>query len=496
MPTSETQAALLREQCEREDLVMFVNACFAATGQTEYYSDQYSQSVSIDFLHQYVLVNYRLVYARALAAGVNHFNQMLIVRNLLRAGAPSDSVQRAEEGGLIAATLRQLPTHRVYKLFQRLATEGVNNRRTRAVIRNYCAARKNQTFEAVKYRNKFRRAVRHAHAEVDGETASFLFSLKAQKRFQEPLFDAYRRAHYSKQAVYELPYSVAEGLAARHGIPRDVFLRNIEPQMTQAEKLRVQNLTRRETKQAVQFDLARSPLTRLAIYVLSLPMEERTSRADELHAALKSAAARTQRKSPLELGKVAAVLDRSRSAWGSRERRRRPLAVAVATHYLLAAASDRYCSFWTPAREIGKTCYQADDKVFLVNASGQSDLATPLLDAIEWRPEQLTLVSDGYENAPVDAVNQIVHAYRQRLAPAHPISFLHANPVFDADHFSPRRLGAAILTIGLRDAEDLNASLRFAKFAAGEATRVELESYLGDIAREFLQDATDQETQP
>ncbi|WP_199193369.1 hypothetical protein [Blastopirellula marina] len=487
MPISDSHYAQLREKCEREDLVMFVNACFAATGQKEYYSDQYAQSVSIDFLHQYVLGNYRRVYARALAAGVNHFNQALIIRNLLRAGAPDEPAFRAEEGRLIAATLRQLPTNRAYQLFDRLAGEGVNNRRTRAVVRDYCQGRKNHAFEVLKYRNKFRKAVRHAHAAVDDETARFLFARNEQTRFDEPLYDAYRRAHYSKQAVYELPFTVAEGLAARHGIPRDIFLRNIQPQMTQAEKLRVQNAAKRASKQPIAIDMPRAPLTKLALYVLSLPLQERTERSDELHLALQNAARRAQRKSPLRLGKVAAVMDRSRSTWGSRERRRRPLAVAVATHYLLAAASDEFRSFWTPARGDAPDQLPADGKAFLVDAGGQSDLATPLLDALDWRPEQILLISDGYENAPCDAVNQIVRVFRQRLQATMPISFVHANPVFDADHFSPHRLGDSLLTIGLRDAEDLNGSLRFAKFAAGEATRAELETYLGELAADYLQ---------
>ena len=45
-----------------------------------------------------------------------------------------------------------------------------------------------------------------------------------------------------------------------------------------------------------------------------------------------------------------------------------------------------------------------------------------------------------------------------------------------------------MLTIGLRDAEDLGASLGFAKFAAGEASQTELEIYLGDLAKRLIED--------
>ncbi len=66
-----------------EDLVVFLNACFACTGQREFYSDGHEQTVSIAFLHDYIRGNYRRLYARSLAAGVNHFNQGRILLELL-----------------------------------------------------------------------------------------------------------------------------------------------------------------------------------------------------------------------------------------------------------------------------------------------------------------------------------------------------------------------------------------------------------------------------
>ena len=93
------------ERVAQEDLVLFINACFACSGQSEFYGGSESQSVSIRFLHEYILGNYRRFYARTLAAGVNHFNQALIIQNLLAAGAPTEAVQRHEEGQLILAAL-------------------------------------------------------------------------------------------------------------------------------------------------------------------------------------------------------------------------------------------------------------------------------------------------------------------------------------------------------------------------------------------------------
>ena len=59
------------EQVEREDLVMFINASFACTRQHEFYGDSAGQHISIEFLHAYTLGNYRRLYSRTLAAGIN-----------------------------------------------------------------------------------------------------------------------------------------------------------------------------------------------------------------------------------------------------------------------------------------------------------------------------------------------------------------------------------------------------------------------------------------
>jgi hypothetical protein len=64
--------------------------------------------------------NYRRLYARTLAAGVNHFNQSQIVLNLLTTGAHTRAEDRAEENALITAALARLPPQRVFRLFEAL----------------------------------------------------------------------------------------------------------------------------------------------------------------------------------------------------------------------------------------------------------------------------------------------------------------------------------------------------------------------------------------
>jgi len=121
------------EQVAREDLVMFINACFACTGQREFYDDAYGQKVSLDFLHDYILGNYRLLYTRTLAAGINHFNQSQIILKLLATGRETLPENRAEEGATIATALQALPPHRAWRVLEQLRIRGINNRRARAI---------------------------------------------------------------------------------------------------------------------------------------------------------------------------------------------------------------------------------------------------------------------------------------------------------------------------------------------------------------------------
>jgi hypothetical protein len=463
-----TRRALQTERVEREDLVMFINACFSCTGQAEFYGASGQQAVSIDFLHRYILGNYRQLYRRTLAAGVNHFNRGLILVNLLAEGASDLHAEaRLEEGRLIAAAMRDLPPQRALKVMRALSQQRVNNRRARATIRDYLAWRPDRVFDAVKYRALVRRAAAHAHIALPGELGPFLFAPRRVKAFETSALEQWRAAHYAKGPIFDLPFTVAQGLAAKKGVSAEEIFRRGQATMTAAERLRAQRAAEREGV-TVELDLGAAPLTRIALYALSLPERERQARRSEVHDALERSAGRALRRHPLSLPKVAAVLDRSYSASGSTEKRRRPLAVALGASYLLRAAAREYRAFWS-----APTSDEA-----LVTPYGQTDLATPLLDALDWGAEIVVLVSDGFENDPIGAAGEIVRCFRERLDPHRRTSFIHMNPVFDSERYAPRNLGLAVPTVGLRDAEDLPVVLGFARFADGSAPLSELEQFL------------------
>jgi hypothetical protein len=112
------------------------------------------------------------------------------------------------------------------------------------------------------------------------------------------------------------------------------------------------------------------------------------------------------RRSPLSLGKVAAVLDNSYSTSGTQEKKRRPLGVAWAVDRVLAAASREYRAFWTHPFAGAKP-----------EARGATDLSTPILDARETSPELLVIVSDGVENDPPGGAGAVLKFWQSQLDP-------------------------------------------------------------------------------
>ncbi|WP_371483068.1 hypothetical protein [Kitasatospora sp. NBC_00315] len=473
MPTDESPGDLVAA----DDVLLFVNAAITATGQREFHSAAAEQRLSLDFLHAYILGNYRDLYAAVLALDINDHNAALIIRGLLESAGDATTAQRRSEGRLIARRLALLPPPRVYRLIRALRTARVNNRRTRAIVRDWIAARPDPALDAVKYRPGLKAALRHAHlSPPTEELGTFLFRPAGQAHFATPLLDAWRRAHYEQRALYELPYSVAEGFAARHGVDRGAFLRKIAPRMTRLEQLRLQESAREVGADAVRTDLARMPLTRLAGYVLGLPVDARVRRRAELTGALRTAARRVAGPHLGTWGRVAAVLDDSFSTAGSGQKRRRPLTAALASHHLLEALAAEYTPLWTSGRTDALLAYPY----------GPTPLGLRILDALDTAPDRLLIVSDGWDNAPPGLAAEVLRIWRTRLDPQGRTRVVHLNPVYDPEDFDVRRLAPTIPTAGLRDAEDLPTLVELAGFAEGRTGLAELTAYLDARTRAFL----------
>lgn len=457
-----------------EDMLMFVNAAITSSGQREFHSGAHEQRLSLDFLHEYMSGNYRDLYAATLALDVNDHNAVHIARTLLATPGDTDLEQRRLEGRLIGRRLRLVAPQRVYGLFSWLRQSRVNNRRTRAIMRDWLAHRPDPAFDAVKYRTQVKHASRHAHlAPATGELGDFLFA--ARRHYTQPILEAWRRAHYEQASIYDLPYTVAEGFAAKHKIDRATFLERIAPKMTRMELLRTRGSAQRAGAD-IAVDLRVMPLTRLASYVLSLPLSERANRRAELTDALRAAAVRVAGRAAGRWGRVAAVLDDSFSTYGSGQKRRRPLAVALACNFLFEALAEHYVPLWTSGRT----------DALLTYPRGVTPLGERVLDALEHRPERVLIVSDGWDNAPDGMAGEVLRVWRSRLDPGHQVSAVHLNPEFDAHAFDVKALGH-VPTVGVRDAEDVPALVEFARFTEGRTGLAQLKAHFDDRVTRFLE---------
>jgi hypothetical protein len=175
-------------------------------------------------------------------------------------------------------------------------------------------------------------------------------------------------------------------------------------------------------------------------------------------------------------GRVTAVLDDSFSAFGSGTKRRRPLAVAVACHYLLEALAGDYRALWLSGR--------SDE--LLLYPFGPTPLGSRIMDALETGPERLVIVSDGWDNAPAGLASEVLRVWRTRLDLDGRVSVVHLNPVYDAADFDVRRLSSSVPTAGIRDAEDLPSLVELAQFAEGRSGLPELQAHLADRVSAFL----------
>lgn len=450
------------DRVRREDLLLFVNAGLTATGQGGYYHSGEKTRLSLAFLHRYICGNYRPLYSLTLASGLNHHNMAHGIFCLLASGVPEDASEKVRENELLGRLVDQLPPHRMYRLIERLAKSRVNNRRCRAVIRRFLDGRRDLAFDAVKYHRRLKIALLHSHFRAHPEVARFCFEGARGKPYTLELLETYRQAHYDSSAIYRLPFSVASGLAQKKGIARETFMERIQPMMTEREKLRHQRAG------AKSYDPRKLDLVELCVYFLASRDNERENLLQAMLAKAKEQAKKICLPHGLRSQRVAAVLDRSRSSFGVREARRRPLAVTLAAHLILQESVQGYKGFWTSPTESLQYLYPLDF----------TNLGEPLIEALKCEPDLILVISDGRENAPRGACEAIASTVLKRFAK--PPQFLHLNPVYDPDEFTPKTLGPSWPVVGIARAEDMSTAMAVARFARGQGSVDQFESFLRD----------------
>jgi len=130
----------------------------------------------------------------------------------------------------------------------------------------------------------------------------------------------------------------------------------------------------------------------------------------------------SERKEKLNIGKVAVVIDASRSMQGSDKRPMHPFLTSLSILSILDNIES--------VHYVGGKNVRVADTLSAVIPSGGSDLWRGLVDAVLTGAEKILVISDGYENSPK---GMFEHVYKHFKDSGYEFELLHINPVFSAD---------------------------------------------------------------
>lgn len=442
------------KELDTELIDRFLNTAMTSTLQEEYYTKSDEQTKKVLKIHDELLQKHRDVYGISVLLPINNIQQSLIIKNLIK---NSEVPQKAKdwENNLVLDTLRRMPTNRAYKTFHILMKSKINNARLKWLARQFIRERKsNILFDAVKYRKHLKNMVIHNHIDLKKivklpgaeDLERFLFG-KDLKKIKYTLYKDYLKAKKDKEAVFKLPYSVAEGFKNLHKISDEEFMKKIKGQMTTAEKRRAQGRAEKAGVK-IEFDLSRESPINIQKFLRS----DKAPRVVDEKAInnFEKACKREARKlfEYFDFKNVKILVDNSGSMYGSEEKKYHPVAVAEASANVLKYLSEE------------TELVAAPNKMkFLMEPYGESNIAEAILKILKGidieKDNLIIIISDGYENAPAGLSNQILVTFKKKLDKKEKTMIIHLNPVFAPEAEDLKKLSEAIQTYGIRDTKQL-----------------------------------------
>lgn len=463
------------------DLTMkFLETAVSGTGRATAYNSRQAQETALKALHDEMFSVDRGLYALLTAmGGTMDISRQIAAHKLLDSPAVSRDANASlllpdEENLLLAGLVSNLPDSRQVKLYTKM--KGTNNARTRGLILRTLLGQKPERIEhwAVKYRMKLREALRHALGSkyfggvkklirTKGwnlsayEKKDLRFIRRQILRFapqgstQEDLESILQSVGYilgvdlpytltGLKAVREvkagkieagkhLPPEVLEGLRSRFcpGVERS---KTVELSKDNASEKQKAQMVRSARKVGVQMDFNPNTLDAVELYVYAFEM----GLTPEIEQALNEKAEKSAAMMPSRFRKIAIVVDDSSSHKGSREQKLRPLAITLATRDMLLAASEVAEVFTVSGQDPTKR---------IPFAKGDTNLATPLVQALKTDPDVVFVLSDGYENIEA-GLFQATLAKARQIGIDTPV--FQINPVMAAEAAGVRTLAPGLTT--------------------------------------------------
>jgi len=359
------------------------------------------------------------------------------------------------ETKVVMYNLRKERTPRALKnLLMFTGTEGktkVNNSRTRKVILEYIFDRDHDSLDnlAVNYKSKLKKLIRHALGKQDltkvlvGDVYTFDKWIGRYHTnaipvilylFDKPFPTSTVMAYYKKidQVMNLKAAAMSDDVESferyMKGLPVLTVMGYRNTYKVTIDKADILEATKKTTRQSIQMQsAAKRSGAKIAvdykkqdIYDLWKMMYHQvmTGELEDIDKIIEVIDHQTTHVLPkIDMGKITAILDMSKSMSGSDERPLHPILTALSILSVLDNVEDLIYVGGTPTLSI-------------YTPGGATDLATGLTEAVKRGAKKIILISDGYENA---VKGMFEHVYKHFKQADPELEVMHINPVMAAD---------------------------------------------------------------
>ncbi len=408
--------------------------------------------------HNELLENNRTLYAALLnVPGLTDTDAMEIIVRLLaitdHQGKAVEMVNKQMEDRLITNILPNINPNAVWEGFDQLVKQKINNQRTANWIKRYILESPQLLKWAVAFRNKLAKYLRHAMGKhttqncihfiqketIEGHQQDYLyknlykyegaysknqlaeifqFIFKQKITYTLPEFIAYGQAKTDLKAAKGLPYQVIKGLSRTyHPKTKKVKLKRWSKKFGSKREITVG----KELEATNQMGLA----GRIRNFYLTGIEPNLLARIEQEAALI-----------PMWNDRVAIVLDCSDSMKGFGARAYNSIAIGTAITEVFKRKT-REVKLIRVGNEVDLQETILTGNLALPKTQGASCIAQGVLEALDFEPEVILIISDGYENVEQGDTAQILAGVKQLNLST---KMIHIMPAFTRRESAENRL--------------------------------------------------------
>ena len=430
-------------------VLQFLDAAGTAMGRATHYNTKEEQAAAELYIHNELLSLDRGLYGLLLTIDGNTEHSIITgVKNLLKTQRKESTLlSKEQEINLLGYLSTIVSVPRELKLFFSLTKKGerVNNKKTRRLIWKYVLGSDNIEFWSVKYRKKLKAALthswgvrmtmaiknilskiptgitlsekenkiiekyitRHCHRTQEDKVVDCVSFILGNENLRNPsveLLHSYIGAKTNINEGRNLPMQTLEGIRSvfhKDTVTHGQVMELTKKQFTEKEKMQVQEQAKRHSKPGKKIKVSFNPMAQTIENLYIYAYDQGMTR--EINDAITAKAKKIAQSFPVKYRKIAVVLDASRSMFGEKTQKLKPMASSLAIKDILMHVAEETTLFMAGGKH----------RDGLIEPASETNIASSLLDAFESEPQAIFVITDGYENAPAGRVNELMSAVRK-----------------------------------------------------------------------------------